>query len=512
MVTGTIKNKVDKIWTDIWAGGITNPLTVIEQLTYLMFIRSLDEKELETEEFENMMGKVNPEKIFPQTPTGQAMRWSKFKDRDPRDIYDLISKRVFPAIKSFKNGRLPDFDASGEIIEVDDSSAGSTEDTAFSRYMSDAMFLIPTPQVLQKIITGLEDLYDNDISDMDMQGDLYEYMLGKLSTAGQNGQFRTPRHIIKMMVDLIQPTPDDVICDPACGTAGFLVGAAKYIRDHYEDTMTQEQWDAYSSTMFTGFDTDRTMLRISAMNLMLHSIKSPEIDYKDSVSKQNDISSKYTICLANPPFKGTIDAESINANLKAVTNTKKTELLFLALFIRMLKIGGRCACIVPDGVLFGSSKAHKAIREELVERHQLIAVISMPSGVFKPYAGVSTAVLIFTKTGAGGTDKVWFYDMKADGLSLDDKRSEINDNDIPDIVTRFHNLDGEAERKRTEQSFFVPKDEIKNNDYDLSINKYKETEYIPVEYPPTEEILAEIEQINKQVEKETAVLRKLLGL
>ena len=387
MVTGTIKNKVDKIWTDIWAGGITNPLTVIEQLTYLMFIRSLDEKELETEEFENMMGKVNPEKIFPQTPTGQAMRWSKFKDRDPRDIYDLISKRVFPAIKSFKNGRLPDFDASGEIIEVDDSSAGSTEDTAFSRYMSDAMFLIPTPQVLQKIITGLEDLYDNDISDMDMQGDLYEYMLGKLSTAGQNGQFRTPRHIIKMMVDLIQPTPDDVICDPACGTAGFLVGAAKYIRDHYEDTMTQEQWDAYSSTMFTGFDTDRTMLRISAMNLMLHSIKSPEIDYKDSVSKQNDISSKYTICLANPPFKGTIDAESINANLKAVTNTKKTELLFLALFIRMLKIGGRCACIVPDGVLFGSSKAHKAIREELVERHQLIAVISMPSGVLRHEGG-----------------------------------------------------------------------------------------------------------------------------
>ena len=347
---------------------------------------------------------------------------------------------------------------------------------------------------------------------LDMQGDLYEYMLGKLSTAGQNGQFRTPRHIIKMMVDLIQPTPDDVICDPACGTAGFLVGAAKYIRDHYEDTMTQEQWDAYSSTMFTGFDTDRTMLRISAMNLMLHSIKSPEIDYKDSVSKQNDISSKYTICLANPPFKGTIDAESINANLKAVTNTKKTELLFLALFIRMLKIGGRCACIVPDGVLFGSSKAHKAIREELVERHQLIAVISMPSGVFKPYAGVSTAVLIFTKTGAGGTDKVWFYDMKADGLSLDDKRSEINENDIPDIVSRFHNLEGEVDRKRTEQSFFVPKDEIKNNDYDLSINKYKETEYIPVEYPPTEEILAEIEKINKQVEKETTELRKLLGL
>lgn len=512
MITGNIKNKVDKIWTDIWAGGITNPLTVIEQLTYLMFIRSLDEKELETEEFENMMGEKSLDKIFPQTPTGQAMRWSRFKDRDPRDIYDLISQRVFPAIKNFKNGKLPDFTATGELIPVDDSESGSSDDTAFSRYMSDAMFLIPTPQVLQKIITGLEDLYDNDLSDLDMHGDLYEYMLGKLSTAGQNGQFRTPRHIIKMMVELIQPTPDDTICDPACGTAGFLVGAADYIRSHYEDTMTQEQWDAYAGPMFTGFDTDRTMLRLSAMNLMLHSIKNPDIDYRDSVSKQNDISSKYTVCLANPPFKGTIDAESINANLKAITNTKKTELLFLALFIRMLKIGGRCACIVPDGVLFGSSKAHKAIREELVERHELKAVISMPSGVFKPYAGVSTAILIFTKTGAGGTNNVWFYDMKADGYSLDDKRSEIADNDIPDIIVRFHNLDAEKERARTEQSFFVPKEEIKSNDYDLSINKYKKTEYVAVEYPPTEEILAQIEELNRQVEKETAELRKLLGL
>ena len=513
MITGTIRNKVDKIWTDIWAGGITNPLTVIEQLTYLMFIRSLDEKELETEEYEHMMGgDAILEKIFPQTPSGQAMRWSKFKDRDPRDIYDLISQRVFPAIKSFKNGRLPDFTLSGEMIEVEDDVEGSVEDTAFSRYMSDAMFLIPTPQVLQKIITGLEDLYENDISDMDMQGDIYEYMLGKLSTAGQNGQFRTPRHIIRMMVELMQPTPDDRICDPACGTAGFLVESAEFIRRHYEDTMTPEQWEAFSSTTFTGFDMDRTMLRISAMNLMLHSIKNPEIAYKDSVSKQNSISSQYTLCLANPPFKGTIDAESINDNLKAVTNTKKTELLFLALFLRMLEIGGRCACIVPDGVLFGSSKAHKAIREELVERHQLRAVISMPSGVFKPYAGVSTAVLIFTKTGAGGTDKVWFYDMKADGYSLDDKRSEIADNDIPDIIARFRNLEAEADRKRTEQSFLVPKDEIKANDYDLSINKYKETEYVAVEYPPTEEILAEIERINQEVEKETAELRKLLGL
>lgn len=510
MITGAIKNKVDKIWTDIWAGGITNPLTVIEQLTYLMFIRSLDEKELETEEYENMVGE-KMDKIFPQTPAGQAMRWSKFKDRDPRDIFDLMSQRIFPAIKKYKNGHLPDFDpATGEIIEIEDLE-GDERKTAFAKYMEDAMFLIPTPQVLQKIITGLEDLYTNDISDLDMQGDLYEYMLGKLSTAGQNGQFRTPRHIIKMMTELVKPTPEDIVCDPACGTAGFLVSAAEYIRNHYENTMTQEQWDAYSSTMFSGFDTDRTMLRISAMNLMLHSISDPEIDYMDSVSKQNEISSKYSVILANPPFKGTIDAESINDNLKAVTNTKKTELLFIALFLRMLQKGGRCACIVPDGVLFGSSKAHKSIREELVENHQLRAVISMPSGVFKPYAGVSTAVLVFTKTGAGGTDNVWFYDMKADGFSLDDKRTEIADNDIPDIIERFGNLENEKDRQRTDQSFFVSKQEIADNDYDLSINKYKKTEYKPVEYPPTSEIMASIRELEKQIGKEFDELEKLLN-
>lgn len=507
MITGVIKNKVDKIWTDLWSGGVTNPLTVIEQLTYLMFIRSLDEKELENEAFDAFSGSTG-KRIFPQSEIGQSMRWSKFKDKDPRDIFDIISQRVFPAIKEMKNGVLPDF-VDGELVQTDTN--GDQESTAFARYMSDAMFLIPTPQILQKVITGLDDLYENDIADLDMQGDLYEYMLGKLSTAGTNGQFRTPLHIRNMMVELLQPTPDDIICDPACGTAGFLVSAAEYIRKNYEDVMTQEQWDHFTSTMFSGFDMDRTMLRISAMNLMLHSIANPDVDYKDSLSKQNAISNKYTICLANPPFKGTIDAESINDNLKAVTNTKKTELLFLALFLRMLKIGGRCACIVPDGVLFGSSKAHKSIRKELVDNHQLQAVISMPSGVFKPYAGVSTAVLVFTKTGAGGTDDVWFYDMKADGFSLDDKRSEINENDIPDIIQRFKNLNAEKDRKRTEQSFMVPKKEIEDNDYDLSINKYKEVEYVPVEYPPTEEILKEIEDLNKQVEIELAELRALLG-
>ena len=510
MVTGIIKNKVDKIWTDIWAGGITNPLTVIEQLTYLMFIRSLDEKELEQEEFDNMTGETGF-RIFPQSEAGQSMRWSRFKDKDPREIFTIMSQRIFPAVKLMKNGRLPDFNDQGEPVDIPDAPDSADEGkTAFARYMDDAMFLIPTPQVLQKIITGLDDLYEHDISDLDMQGDLYEYMLGKLSTAGQNGQFRTPKHIREMMVELLRPTPDDLICDPACGTAGFLVSAAEYIRKHHEDHMTAEQWQRFAGEAFTGFDTDRTMLRLSSMNLMLHSVTNPEIDYKDSVSKQNQIAGKYTVCLANPPFKGTVDAESINDNLKAVTNTKKTELLFLALFLRMLQTGGRCACIVPDGVLFGSSKAHKAIRKELVENHQLRAVISMPSGVFKPYAGVSTAVLVFTKTGAGGTDRVWFYDMHADGFSLDDKRSEVKENDIPDIIQRFHDPEGEAERKRTEQSFFVPKQEIVDNGYDLSINKYKEVEYVPVEYPSTQEILADLHEIEMEISKGLAELEEML--
>lgn len=513
MVTGAIKNKVDKIWTDIWAGGITNPLTVIEQLTYLMFIRSLDEKELENEEFEAMSGE-KMEKIFPSSAMGQSMRWSKFKNNDPREIYTVISQRVFPAIKNLQHGRLPDFTEQGEMIAVSDEAVDADDtaqdNTAFARYMQDAMFLIPTPQVLQKIITGLDDLYEHDIADLDMQGDLYEYMLGKLATAGQNGQFRTPKHIREMMVELLQPTPDDTICDPSCGTAGFLVSAAEYIRAHYESTMTAEEWEHFAGEAFTGFDTDRTMLRISAMNLMLHSISHPEVDYQDSVSKQNQIHDRFTMCLANPPFKGTVDAESIHDDLKAVTNTKKTELLFLALLLRMLKKGGRCACIVPDGVLFGSSKAHKSIRKELVENHQLRAVISMPSGVFKPYAGVSTAVLVFTKTGAGGTENVWFYDMKADGFSLDDKRSEVSENDIPDIITRFHNLEQETGRERTEQSFFVPKEEIADNDYDLSINRYKKVEYVPVEYPSTMELMADLNELEMEITAGLSELEEML--
>jgi type I restriction enzyme M protein len=378
--------------------------------------------------------------------------------------------------------------------------------------MDDAMFLMPTPQVLQKVITGLDELYEHDLTGRDMQGDLYEHMLGKLATAGQNGQFRTPRQIRELMVRLIAPTPDDMICDPACGTAGFLVSTAEYIRETYEAKMTAEQWQHFDKEAFSGFDTDRTMLRLSAMNLMLHSITNPHIDYKDSLSKQNEIASKYDVILANPPFKGTVDAESIHDNLKAVCSTKKTELLFIALFLRMLKKGGRCACIVPDGVLFGGSNAHKALRQELVENHQLQAVISMPSGVFKPYAGVSTAILLFTKTGAGGTDQVWFYDMKADGYSLDDKRNEIADNDIPDIIARYHHLEDEAGRAKTEQSFFVNKQEIVDNDYDLSINRYKETIYEQVEYDAPEVIMARLDELGLDISAKMEELREMMDV
>jgi len=488
MLTGEIRNKIDKIWTDMWAGGITNPLTVIEQLTYLMFIRSLDEKELEMESVEALSGEAMP-KIFTQDEAGQAMRWSKFKTKDSRIIYDIVGSKVFPFIKA---------------MNCENTSS-------FSRYMQDAMFLIPTPQILQKIITGLDELYEHDIKDLDMQGDVYEYMLGKLATAGQNGQFRTPKQIRDMMVRLLEPTPDDKICDPACGTAGFLVSSAEYIREKYENEMTPEQWEHFRGKMFTGFDTDRTMLRLSAMNLMLHSINQPRIDYVDSVSKQNTIASAYDIVLANPPFTGTVDAEGINDNLKAVCSTKKTELLFVALFLRMLRKGGRCSCIVPDGVLFGTSKAHITLRKELVENHQLQAVISMPSGVFKPYAGVSTAVLVFTKTGAGGTDKVWFYDMKADGYSLDDKRTAIKYNDIPDIISRFQHLEGEADRMATEQSFFVDKSAIASNDYDLSINRYKEVVYEKVAYDPPVAIIDRLDKLNLDIASKMEELRGLIG-
>ena len=419
----------------------------------------------------------------------QKYRWSKFKNLgSAEEMYDVVLNGVFPFIKNLHQDG----------------------DSAYARYMGDAIFKIPTPAMLTKIVDGIDQL---ELGDADTKGDLYEHLLSKVATAGTNGQFRTPRHIIKMMVELVKPEPGDIIIDPAMGSAGFLIEAQQYLRDHHgEMFLDAKALEHFHNSMFFGNDMDRTMLRIGAMNMLLHGVDNPNISYRDSLSEQNTDEEKYTLVLANPPFKGSLDYEAVSADLLKVAKTKKTELLFLALFLRILKKGGRAAVIVPDGVLFGASKAHKQIRKEILENNKLDAVISMPSGVFKPYAGVSTAILVFTKTGSGGTDKVWFYDMKADGLSLDDKRQEVAENDIPDIIERYNNLDKEAERKRTEQSFMVDLDEIVNNDYDLSINKYKEIVYEAVEYPPTEEIISEIEQIENTIQTEMAELKKLLNL
>lgn len=484
MITGELKNKVDKIWETFWTGGITNPLTVIEQFTYLLFIKGLDETETTKEKEAEVLG-IPFEGIFPEDK--QHLRWHRFKQLgSPEEMYRLVSDEVFPFIKSL-HGK---------------------EDSAYSKYMSDAMFLIPTANMLAKIVDGIDNL---PLKDRDVQGDLYEYLLSKIATAGTNGQFRTPRHIIKMMVELMKPTPEDIIIDPAMGSAGFLVAASEYLRKHHNDLfLVQGLKEHFHNTMFYGNDMDRTMLRIGAMNMMLHGVDNPNIDYRDSLSEINKDKEKYTMVLANPPFKGSLDYDAVSNDLLKIAKTKKTELLFLSLFIRILKPGGRAAVIVPDGVLFGSSNAHKQIRKEIIDNHKLEAIISMPSGVFKPYAGVSTAVMIFTKTGAGGTDHVWFYDMKADGFSLDDKRTPIEDNDIPDIITRFNNLAAEKERKRTEQSFFVPVEELRENDYDLSINKYKEIEYEEVEYEAPLEIIAKIKVFEKEIITGLKELEELL--
>lgn len=498
MIIGELKNKIDSLWDVFAAGGLTNPLEVIEQITYLMFIHDLDDTDNKNAKECAMLGLPfksifsDQVKIGERTIDGQQLKWSTFRDFPANKMYETIQEWVFPFIKNLH----------------------SDKNSAYSKYMDDAIFKLPTPLVLSKVVDSLDEIYAlmGQSTEIDIRGDVYEYLLSKISTAGRNGQFRTPRHIIRMMVELMKPTPKETICDPACGTGGFLVGASDYLRETYRNDilMNKENRDHYMNHMFHGFDMDRTMLRIGAMNMMTHGVEAPFIEYRDSLSDQNLDTDKYSLILANPPFKGTLDADSVSANLLKVAKTKKTELLFLALFIRMLKIGGRCACIVPDGVLFGSSNAHKQIRKAIIEDNRLEAVISMPSGVFKPYAGVSTGILIFTKTGHGGTDKVWFYDMKADGYSLDDKRSQVKENDIPDIIERFNHLDKEADRKRTEQSFLVDKKEIVDNDYDLSINKYKEIVYEKVEYPPTSEILADIEELNKEIDKNLEELKALL--
>lgn len=490
MLTGELKNKIDMIWEMFWTGGIVNPLDVVEQMTYLMFIHDLDETDAKKAK-SSMMLELPYTSIF---EGHDQYKWSVFRDLPAEKMYELMQTEIFPFIKNLHGGK----------------------ESTYTKYMSDAIFKIPTPQLLSKIVDALDTLYVDMAKSIeaDTKGDVYESLLSKLSTAGVNGQFRTPRHIIRMMVEMLDPKPDDTICDPACGTSGFLVAAGEYLKEKYNDEIfyNNERKDHYNNHMFFGYDMDRTMLRVGAMNMMTHGVDNPNIDYRDSLSDQNTDTGRYSIILANPPFKGSLDADTVSTDILKVCKTKKTELLFLALFLRMLKVGGRCACIVPDGVLFGSSTAHKAIRKEIIENNRLEAVISMPSGVFKPYAGVSTGILIFTKTGHGGTDNVWFYDMQADGYSLDDKRTAVADNDIPDIIARFHNLDGETDRERTDKSFFVPKQEIIDNDYDLSINKYKKTVYEAVQYRSTTEIMTSLHELHMQFSDELEKLNSLLGV
>ena len=563
MITGELKNKIDSLWEIFWTGGLTNPLDVIEQMTYLMFIRDLDDTDNLRAKEAAMLGLpyqsifADEVKIGERAVDGSQLKWSVFHDFPAGKMYSTVQEWVFPFIKNLHGDK----------------------ESAYSKYMGDAIFKIPTPLMLDKIVTAMDGIYDQmaQLQAADTRGDVYEYLLSKIATAGVNGQFRTPRHIIRMMVELMDPQPDEIVCDPACGTSGFLVAVSDYLKENRKEDVffNRQNKDHYLNHMFHGYDMDRTMLRIGAMNMMTHGVDNPFIEYRDSLSDQNPDREKYSLILANPPFKGSLDADIVSADLLKVCKTKKTELLFLALFLRMLRVGGRCACIVPDGVLFGSSKAHKAIRQELIENHRLEAVISMPSGVFKPYAGVSTAILIFTKTGHGGTDQVWFYDMKADGFSLDDKRSPTEANDIPDIIARFRSLKSlplegkaaakavssqslplegkvaakptdevepchceaspqtgcgnpssasslplegkvaakptdEVNRARTDQSFFVPKQEIVANDYDLSINKYKRTEYKPVEYPPTSEILANLKALQAEIDREMRELEAML--
>lgn len=502
MITGEIKNKIDQIWDTFFVAGITNPITVLEQMTYIFFMKMLDDKQLQEEENARdwdsevpnptfIDGKlwVNPEAVSDEERAGvpyENLRWHVFKNFGADNMYKVVRQSVFEFIKHI----------------------GTGEESAYSRYMKSAIFLIPNARTLAKVVDGVDSL---DMNNRDAMGDVYEYILGKMAASGTNGQFRTPRHIIRMIVEMMQPTPQDYICDPAMGSAGFLVEAVKYIKERHETALyVGDEARHMKTSMINGYDTDQTMLRIGAMNLLLHDITAPELAWRDSLSEQNDDHGCYSLIMANPPFAGSLDKGNVNKNILAYANTSKTELLFLAQFVRSLEIGGRCASIVPDGVLFGTSKAHVAIRKEIVDNQQLCAVISMPSGVFKPYAGVSTAVLVFNKTNCGGTDHVWFYDMKADGFSLDDKRSPINDNDIPDVVNRFLNPDKEQERTRKDQSFFVPVDEIRQNDYDLSINKYKEVERERVEYEPVKDILARLEQTEEEYAKGYGELRGML--
>lgn len=499
MITGEIKNRIDKIWDTFWTGGITNSLTVLEQMTYLFFMKMLDDAQLKKEANAMTLGVAKiKDPVFKEgnwlNPDTQKeipyekLRWHFFKNEESARMFDIVRNDAFSFIKNMNTGA----------------------ESAYSRFMKDAVFLLQSPKTLQQLVDDIDSI---DMNNRDTMGDVYEYILGKMAASGNNGQFRTPRHIIRMIVELMRPSLKDVMCDPAMGSAGFVVETAKYIKEVYgSDLMKKENAEHYRNGMFSGFDTDTTMLRIGAMNLMLHGVDNPNVKWQNSLSADNTEAGSYSLILANPPFAGSVDKTDIANSLTAVTNTTKTELLFLSLFVRMLQLGGRCASIVPDGVLFGGSTAHKAIRQEIVDHQRLQAVISMPSGVFQPYSGVSTAILVFTKTDNGGTDHVWFYDMTADGFSLDQKRTEVKENDIPDVVARFHNPDGEKARTRKDKSFLVPVEEIRQNGYDLSINKYKEVEREEVHYEAPEVIFGEIEGLVGNIQSALADFKeKYLG-
>ena len=498
MITGEIKNKIDQIWDVFFTAGVTNPITVLEQMTYLFFMKMLDDKQRKEEATASIFGNQLKNPTFPEglwhnpetdkdIPYNE-LRWSVFKNTSSENMYRMVRDNVFVFIKHIGEGNT---------------------DSAYSRFMGSAIFLIPNDRTLQRVVDGINAL---DMNNRDAMGDVYEYILGKMAASGTNGQFRTPRHIINMMVNLVRPTLEDTICDPAMGSAGFIVESAKYIHEHYQkELLDPAMQKRYKTHIFHGYDTDQTMLRIGAMNMMLHGVDNPNIAWRDSLSSDNTDHQCYSLILANPPFAGSLDKEVVNKNLLTLTNTGKTELLFLSLFIRSLSLGGRCASIVPDGVLFGSSKAHKMLRQELVDNQRLQAVISMPSGVFKPYAGVSTAILIFTKTDHGGTDKVWFYEMHADGFSLDDKRSPVQENDIPDVIARWQNLADEITRTRKDQSFLVPVEDIRANDYDLSFNKYKEIERVVVEHEAPEVILSRIESLENDIQAALTNLKEIIG-
>ncbi len=494
MITGSIKTQVDGIWNAFWSGGISNPMEVIEQMTYLLFIKRLDELQTVQEKKASRTKQPIENPVF--GPKQQNLRWSIFRQLgDASSLYTLVSDKVFPFIKTL---------------------GGEKGDSTYAVHMKDARFTIPTPALLAKVVDMLDAI---PMEDRDTKGDLYEYMLGKIASAGQNGQFRTPRHIIKLMVEMMAPKPSDTICDPACGTAGFLVAASEYLNQHHSDEIYADKKSAkrFNHNTFHGFDFDSTMLRVGSMNMLLHGVENPAIENRDSLSESHaGVEGQFSLILANPPFAGSLDYESTAKDLQAIVKTKKTELLFLALFLRLLKAGGRAAVIVPDGVLFGSSKAHKELRRMLVEDHKLDGIVSMPSGVFRPYAGVSTAILLFTKTDSGGTDNVWFYDMQADGFSLDDKRNELDaskheNNNLPDVLKRWQHREAEVKRVRTEQSFLVPKTEVAGNDYDLSINRYKQVVYAEVQHESPQKILAELKKLEAEIMRGMEELEGMLS-